>query len=145
MRTIEFFVGGVPEGRPRPRACRRGNHASVYAVKAKGGFEDRIACVANLHRPTYPLEGPIKVLIGAQWEWPKATSKKRMADPMPAWKTGKPDADNVAKAVLDVLTACGFWLDDAQVADLRVLKGVGHVAGTQITIRQMELPDAPRT
>ena len=48
----------------------------------------------------------------------------------------KPDADNIAKAVLDALSA--FWQDDAQVAVLRVRKmwSVSWQAGTHIRIRE---------
>ncbi|HCJ8786672.1 TPA: RusA family crossover junction endodeoxyribonuclease [Escherichia coli] len=34
----------------------------------------------------------------------------------------KRDLDNLPKAVFDALTKAGFWLDDAQVVDYRVMK-----------------------
>ena len=38
-------------------------------------------------------------------------------------KTTRPDVDNVAKLVLDAITdACVAWLDDGQVAELRLVK-----------------------
>jgi len=38
----------------------------------------------------------------------------------PERHTSKPDADNLAKAVMDVLTRLGAWTDDALVWDLSV-------------------------
>jgi Holliday junction resolvase RusA-like endonuclease len=37
----------------------------------------------------------------------------------------RPDVDNTAKLILDTLTQLGFWHDDAQVDDLRLIKRYG--------------------
>lgn len=58
--------------------------------------------------PAEPLTGPIFIKI--EWQFELKTCKKR------AWKTTKPDLDNLEKGLLDVLTKMKFWEDDAQVA-----------------------------
>ncbi len=61
---------------------------------------------------------PIRVQIEAYFEWPQSqwrTKYPRGYEPMAA----KPDADNIAKAILDGLRA---YFDDKQVVDLRVVK-----------------------
>lgn len=138
MNRIEFFVGGVPEGRPRPRAASVKGYARMYAVKAANGFEDRVACVANMHAPREPMQGPVRVVVNAYWQWPVATSK-RVREEGPQYRASKPDTDNVAKAILDVLTACGYWADDSQVAELRVRKITGgdSAPGTWIAIEPL--------
>ena len=48
---------------------------------------------------------------------PKSTPKRVLSEP----DTHKPDADNIAKIVLDALNGVA-WLDDAQVTSLTVVK-----------------------
>ena len=38
------------------------------------------------------------------------------------WCMSKPDVDNAASVLLDQLQQCGFFVDDKQVVDLRVMK-----------------------
>jgi Holliday junction resolvase RusA-like endonuclease len=40
----------------------------------------------------------------------------------PTRPTGKPDRDNLDKAVCDAITAAGVWADDSQVTDGRIRK-----------------------
>jgi Holliday junction resolvase RusA-like endonuclease len=51
--------------------------------------------------------------------------------------TQKPDADNLAKLVLDVMQAGRAFADDAKVAQLTVLKVWGPAAGVGVTVRQL--------
>jgi len=63
--------------------------------------------------------------------WTK--SKRAQLEDMP--HAQKPDADNVAKAVLDAL--CDHWKDDCQVFRLEVVKFWGPPQ-TIITVREYE-------
>ena len=38
------------------------------------------------------------------------------------YKTTKPDVDNMAKLLIDVMTECGYWHDDGQVSQLLLTK-----------------------
>ena len=38
------------------------------------------------------------------------------------YKPTRPDTDNYIKLFKDCMTAAGFWLDDAQVVDERIIK-----------------------
>ena len=42
------------------------------------------------------------------------------------------------------MTDCGFWKDDAQVADLRVVKTYGEKGSITITVEDLEEPKAVR-
>jgi len=52
------------------------------------------------------------------------------------------DLDNLQKAVFDALTKAGFWLDDVQVIDYRVIK-MPVVKGGKLVIKITELEAAP--
>ena len=55
----------------------------------------------------------------------------------PKAHTKKPDCDNLAKAVLDVLTELKFWDDDSQVTHLTTTKQYGDKSGCQISIAEI--------
>ena len=61
----------------------------------------------------------------------KASAPKRF--------TKKPDADNLAKAVLDALTQLGMWKDDSQICKLFVWKDYSGttLGGCQIDIKEV--------
>lgn len=72
---------------------------------ARALFRDHLAKFA----PPAPISGPIK--LQTIWCYPCNSTH-----PEPAWKTTKPDTDNMVKLLKDVMTKLGFWHDDAQVA-----------------------------
>ena len=61
------------------------------------------------HAPAAPLGGPVRLVV--KWLFP---AEGRHPDG--AWKTSKPDTDNLDKALKDEMTRLHFWHDDAQVA-----------------------------
>lgn len=61
------------------------------------------------HAPAIPLGGPVRLVV--KWLFP---AEGRHPDG--AWKTSKPDTDNLDKALKDEMTRLHFWHDDAQVA-----------------------------
>jgi Holliday junction resolvase RusA-like endonuclease len=87
------------------------------------------------------LHGPLFVSIKFIFPRPKGMRWKNK--PMPRYaKTSKPDADNLAKAVLDALNGI-VWDDDAQVFDLRIIKvvaGGDEQPRTEITVQECEQP-----
>lgn len=76
--------------------------------------EDALRDALAPYAPEEPMEGPVKLEV--VWAYPRG--RHRDGEP----KTTRPDADNIVKALQDVLTESGFWLDDSQVVDLRVTK-----------------------
>lgn len=67
------------------------------------------------HRPKEPIEGPVRLMVGFRY---KTNSKKLDGKP----KITRPDTDNMIKLLKDCMTKCGYWLDDSQVYDERVIK-----------------------
>lgn len=60
------------------------------------------------HAPAEPITGPVRLLV--KWLFP-ADGRH----PDGAWKTTKPDTDNLDKALKDEMIRLHFWQDDAQV------------------------------
>lgn len=140
---VTFTVQGEPKGQPRPRAFAFHGRARVYDPGTAEAWKSLIAFVARPHIPMEPLTGPVAVELHFHMPRPKAHSGRHGIKPnAPKEHTGKPDADNLAKAVLDAMTTIGFWRDDSQVSDLKVRKIYSLTPGAVVTVtecREVEL------
>lgn len=111
MPKFEYY--GPVMGQARPRFTRRGRtydppEMKRYKAAIKAAYVEQVDRL---------YEGPVCVSIHAYRPLAKSTPKKVTRQ---AW-TSKPDADNIAKAVLDALTGTA-WKDDAQVVQVTVCK-----------------------
>ena len=120
VKTLAFFACGTPKGQPRGRAVRRGAHAGIYDPGTADNWKLSVRAAAKELWDRQPFQGPIRVSITAFFPRPKShfyTGKRAgiKRDDAPEYHTGKPDRDNLDKAILDALTNAGIWKDDAQV------------------------------
>ena len=86
-----------------------------------------------------PCKNEIHVKIAVYYKPPKSYSKKKsreLIDNVRGYMC-KPDADNIAKAVLDALNGV-IWVDDKQVVELTVKKYYGTSDKIQIEIEDKE-------
>lgn len=116
-RYAAFDVYGDPKGQPRPRAFSRGGKARVYDPGTAEGWKGQIALAAREYLPAQPIDVPVRVAVTFYFPRPARLLRKKDPDGFIP-HTAKPDADNVAKAVLDCLTTVGMWRDDALVMSL---------------------------
>lgn len=124
---ISFFVPGHAKGQPRPRAfAKRFGHVWTARVYDPGTAEGWKACVALAAKDHLrgKLPGPLMLTLEFRMARPKAHRKSNglLRPDAPVYHTSTPDADNLAKAVLDALTQLGAWEDDALIAELHVRK-----------------------
>lgn len=89
-----------------------------------------------------PLTGPLQLKIAAVYLWPKSTTKARLAAADGAWKTTKPDSDNITKIVKDALNTIAY-VDDAQIAFSSCWKTLGPKAGLIVEVISLEGVAAP--
>lgn len=86
------------------------------------------------------IEGriPLRVILTAQFEPIKSASNKSKAKMVSGLilPNKKPDADNIAKCILDGLNGVAYE-DDSQVCDLRVIKKYGDVAKVIVNIEKI--------
>jgi len=129
MRQIEFFVAGEPKAQPRPRAFVRGGRARVYDTGTAEGWKGQVALAARDHLPLKPIDLAVAVHLGFQMPRPRGHyGRAGLKASAPEHHLGRPDADNLAKAVLDALVAIGFLRDDRLVRLLFVTKCYANAA-----------------
>jgi Holliday junction resolvase RusA-like endonuclease len=134
---IVVEILGEPCSQGRPRFARRGKFVVAYDPPKSRSWK----AAAQYHmkyvmcdRP--PLSGPLRVLITARFTCPKTDCRKRAPRPE-RWHAKKPDAENVAKAVLDAATGV-VYLDDSQVAYLTVSKRIAAQGAAPAVILEVE-------
>lgn len=149
---LSCTVHGEPRGMGRPRSqiiCPKGTRivvppggrpafVHVYTDKKDEAYMAVIEASMRAHRST-PFEGPVSVLVRAVFGLP-ATRERARKPPDRAWHAQKPDAENVAKMVLDAGTRAGWWKDDAQVARLvveKVMGAQGENPGVHVTAKPL--------
>lgn len=104
---------GEVRGQARPRFSRSGH---AYKDTASRAYERRLAqCWAEQSGVCF--DGPVRVSISVWRHLPRSKPRGVTEEP----DTLKPDADNIAKAVLDALNGVA-WQDDSQVVALSVRK-----------------------
>ena len=141
-RKIEFFVPGAPVGKGRPRAARRGAGVVMFTPEKTAGYEALVAAAAsNAMRAEAipPLTGPLAAMLEMQFPVPASWSKAHKAAALAGAEspTSKPDADNVAKAILDACNGVVFR-DDAQVVVLIATKAFSEEPGVRVVIREVQ-------
>lgn len=115
MNPLEIFIPGKPMGKARVDQGYNGRFADKKSA-AKEREIGQLAMIGLVGRKKF--DGPIMVTIDAR---------------MPGKATAKPDADNIAKLILDALNRVA-WEDDAAVVDLRVKKRHAPEPGTLVRV-----------
>lgn len=126
---LSLALAPMPAPRPRFRAMIVRGKAIGTAYSPKEYKEWQEAAVAAIKEQVHEdlsLEGPLSVGLVVTARRPKTT---KLFAP-------KPDVDNYAKAVLDVLTKAAVWLDDSQVACLAVKKEWGDADCILVEVRR---------
>ena len=115
---LKHVVEGVM-GKARPRVTRSGH---AFTPKTTSNYENYVKLKYTADGGER-REGPIKALIHVFYEIPQSATKKRRTAILEGLElpTKKPDADNIAKIILDSLNGIAFH-DDSQVTSLEIEK-----------------------
>ena len=116
IRTIDFDVPLV-RGKGRVRFVRQTGRTYTPDATAAAMEQVRMAYAVRANGAMAPKGMPVHVEIDTFRVMPKSRPKRMVHEP----DTFKPDADNIAKLVLDALNGIA-WHDDTQVTDLDVHK-----------------------
>lgn len=111
-------------GKQRPRYSSKTHR--MYTPTKTSTFEEKVkwAFKSKYNIETELSTKPFKAKIIAVFEPAKSLSKKKKEELLYKDYTKKPDADNIAKIILDSLNGLAYK-DDNQVAELLVLKKYG--------------------
>jgi Holliday junction resolvase RusA-like endonuclease len=141
-----IFVSGTPAPQGSKVFYRKGGMRE--SSKAVGPWREAVRAEtqrAMLKAVDAPFTGPVKAQLKFIMPRPKGhyrtgRNAHLLRDGAPPWPVGKPDADKLARAVLDGLTDGGAWKDDSQVVTLLAFKtyasGV-HQPGCVIVVKEM--------
>lgn len=130
--SATFSVRGKPEPKCSTRAFvpKGWTRAVITSANPKAKvFAELVRWAAQEVAPPHLLTGPVSVSMVFGIQRPKSVSKKRV------YPTTKPDADKLARLVLDALTHV-VWADDAQVVQLEATKVYGE-PGVTVTVREI--------
>ncbi|MCP1679426.1 RusA family crossover junction endodeoxyribonuclease [Kerstersia gyiorum] len=138
---IQFTIPGVPVGKGRPRAARRGKGITLYTPAKTASYESLVALAGQQAMAgCAPYAGPMGASMDIFLPVPASWSKERqqaalLGQELPA---KKPDMDNVIKAIFDALNGI-VWLDDVQVTDMgRVRKRYSLNPGVVLQIWEVK-------
>lgn len=103
-----------------------------YTKKTVQAAKDLYTVFLKGYRPPEPMKGPVRVRVSFYYP---AKRPHKEGEP----KTTRGDLDNLGKAFLDVMTDLGFWIDDAQIAQLTLTKSYARTCGIYFEAEEIEL------
>ena len=129
---LAFTVPGTPIAKGRPRAGTVAGRVRMFTPSKTVAYEGLIALAAEKAMDgAAPYLGPVSITVTATFAIPASWSKKKQEAAL--WHTGRPDGDNLLKAVGDGLNGV-VWKDDSQVASARIIKRYGDIPGLTVEV-----------
>jgi Holliday junction resolvase RusA-like endonuclease len=141
MRIIEFYIYGVPVPEGRARFTKAGGTYTPAKTRAWKGLVNKAALEAFIESGMFdPLHGALTMSLDFTLPIPPSWSKRKQDRAAAQFlrPIGKPDVDNLAKAVMDGCNEV-LYFDDAQIVALSIRKRYGLVPHVCIIIDE-ELP-----
>ena len=134
---MKIVIPIEPVGQMRARHSARGNFVHVHKAPKQDTAEQRLLAFAVQHKPEKPFDCPLEVTIDAYMPIPASMTKlkRAMAISGELRPTKKPDADNIAKHLLDCFNEI-FWTDDKNIVGLMVRKFYSESPRWEVEIRQ---------
>lgn len=142
---ISFTVPGEAQGKRRQRArwqpgrSGKAGFVQTYAEPEGVKYEKLICtCGEEALDGAPPLTGALHLDIRVRITPPASTSKVKRSAMLDRaiYPTGKPDLDNVAKAILDGLNK-RVIVDDAKVVRIAAIKVYAETPGVDVTVRNL--------
>jgi Holliday junction resolvase RusA-like endonuclease len=136
MKQVIFTIKGEPRGKGRPRFTKTGR---VYTPTETAQYESLVGLSYRNSARGYKFTSPVRVTIKAFHKPPKGKSKKVTEDMLNGHilPTKKPDADNIAKIILDGLNKVA-WDDDTQIIEMMVTKRYSEEPLVAVIIEEID-------
>lgn len=128
--TLDFPPPKATHQQKGERIVGSGKNAFIHHYEKKNVKDARALFMAHLkqYAPEAPIEGAVRLVTVFGY---KAPTKKKHLTP----KTTRPDTDNIIKLLKDCMSASGFWLDDSQVFDDRIIKRWTTTPGIIVSVQ----------
>lgn len=141
---IEFFMPMIPptvtQQEHKVTVSRKTGRVVFYDPPELKAARSRFMDQVGRYAPEAPLDGALQLIT--KWIWPMDQERQEMlavVDPDRfAWKTTKPDTDNLIKLLKDCMTRTGFWKDDAQVASEVTEKFLANRPGIYVKVMRLQ-------
>ena len=139
---IDFYVMGTPVAMPRPRVVRTpSGKTRTYNSSKSTTYKQMIKIHAKnaMNKAHKSMsEQPLKMELTFLFKPPKSYSKKKLLAVTKGELryTKLPDADNLAKTVMDGLNKV-LYKDDSQIVELVVKKEYGLEDGLKIKVEEL--------
>ena len=120
---INFFIPCIPPKSTHQAALRilkrhdGTQFVGKFATSKGKRVEGELMTLFMPHRPPAPMQGPLELTVDWCYPWRKSEKRSNKTDGRLPCDV-RPDCDNLAKFVCDILTRLAFWNDDGQVANL---------------------------
>lgn len=136
---MTFVIPILPRAQKRDRIGSRAGHGISYKDKGQKLEEDKIMALIYQFKPPVPFIGPLSLRIEAYLPIPASKPKRwrQEAEHGLIRPTTKPDADNLAKQIEDIMNRV-FYADDKQIVDLTVRKWYGLNPQWVITLEEIK-------
>lgn len=138
---LMFTIDGEPHGKARPKFTTNNGRIRAITPKQTVNYERRVkwAYKQGCGSQRFEDNEALSVRITAYYGIPesKSKTKKEQMRCNKILPTKKPDCDNVAKSVLDALNKIAYK-DDAQVAELIVLKRYSSTPRVEVIIHEID-------
>jgi Holliday junction resolvase RusA-like endonuclease len=125
-------IDGPPTAKGRPRFTRIGRAYTPETTRqAEGYIRHQIVEQAGMLRLDCALRVTVACFMAVPGSWSQLKRAKALTGAVQ--HVGRPDLDNLAKAVLDA--ANGYlWLDDSQIVALVLSKSYSERPGVRLTV-----------
>jgi Holliday junction resolvase RusA-like endonuclease len=140
VTRITFTIPGTPCAQGRAKASTKSGRVIMYDPEKSRNYKAFAKYIASAVAPSTLLDGPISLNVMAVFPIPKSWPKYKQAKAREGqvFHIGKPDSDNIVKAVKDACSKV-IWTDDARVCELVVMKVYGEVPRVEVSIAAMEV------
>lgn len=124
---IRFRIEGTPKAWRRPRFNR--TTGAIFTASQDQTWRDSIWGQAMPFAPKVNcLDWPVRLDLVFYFPIPKSLSAKKRSALQGQPHCGRPDLDNLLKAVVDALTG-PFWFDDKQIYEMHIGKLYSTISG----------------
>ena len=135
--NIAVFIPCIPpKGNAQQKGAfvRPGKGIRFFKKKAVVEAERTWHALLYPHRPAVPFEGPVSLCLHLTYPWRKGEKKRNIAKWARMPIETRPDVENVAKGLIDVMATLLFFRDDSQIASLSLSKHYGDTPGLKIVL-----------